>query len=221
VYATREGLVGGITANGHVITARDHFASLPSWKSLSPKGTGDYSVRACTSSRCVYEPVWDVGPWNTKDDYWNATREQWTGLAVGRPEAEAAYQNNYNGGKDQFGRVVTNPAGIDLADGAIWDGLAMTDSGWLTVSYLWTGAGTKARVGTGGGPLNVRNAPRATAAKVGLAGGYTRLPIECQTVGQNVAGYVRTSNLWDRIGPNNFVSYAYVRLDAGVTVPNC
>jgi hypothetical protein len=30
------------------------------------------------------------------------------------PEAEAAFFDNYNGGKDQFGRVVRNPAGLDM-----------------------------------------------------------------------------------------------------------
>jgi murein L,D-transpeptidase YcbB/YkuD len=45
VYATREGLVGRTTANGHVIASRDHFVALPSRRALSPKGSGDYSVK--------------------------------------------------------------------------------------------------------------------------------------------------------------------------------
>src|SRR4051812_25806378 len=45
VFGTREGLVGHQTANGHVITSRDHFVALPSGKPLSPKGTGTYTVR--------------------------------------------------------------------------------------------------------------------------------------------------------------------------------
>ena len=57
--------------------------------------------------------------WSTTDDYWNpaATRQSWKDLPQGRPEAQAAYQSGYNGGKDQFGRTVANPAGIDLGDG--------------------------------------------------------------------------------------------------------
>jgi hypothetical protein len=71
VFATREGLVGGTTANGHVITSRDHFVALPSRRGLSPKNTGDYTVRVCAASgRCEWVPVWDVGPWNITDDYW-------------------------------------------------------------------------------------------------------------------------------------------------------
>jgi hypothetical protein len=32
---------------------------------------------------------------------------------------------------------VLNPAGIDLADGAFWDGLGMTDNDWVDVNLLW------------------------------------------------------------------------------------
>jgi hypothetical protein len=141
VYATREGLVGGTTANGHVIVPRDHFVALPSRRALSPRGSSTYSVRVCADNgRCEIAPVWDVGPWNTRDDYWNpsATRQNWQDLPQGTSEAQAAYQNGYNGGKDQNGRRVTNPAGIDLADGTFWDGLGLTNNAWVTATYLWT-----------------------------------------------------------------------------------
>ena len=141
VFATREGLVGGTTANGHVIAPRDHFVALPSGRALSPRNTGTYSVTVCADNgRCETAPVWDVGPWNTRDDYWNpsAIRQNWSSLPQGTPEAQAAYQNGYNGGKDQFGRTVTNPAGIDLADGTFWDGLGLTNNSWVNVTYLWT-----------------------------------------------------------------------------------
>jgi hypothetical protein len=124
VYATREGLTGLTTANGHVITSRDHFVALPSGRSLSVKGTGNYTARICKTdnSRCEYAPVWDVGPWNERDDYWNpsSTRQMWNSLPQGKPEAQAAYQDGYNGGRDDRGRQVPNPAGIDLADGTFW-----------------------------------------------------------------------------------------------------
>src|SRR5947208_4535106 len=35
IFATREGLVGGHTASGHVIVANDHFVALPSRRGLS------------------------------------------------------------------------------------------------------------------------------------------------------------------------------------------
>jgi len=72
VFATREGLAGGTTANGHVIRPRDHFVALPSRRGLAPLGTGDYTVKVCADNgRCEWAPVWDVGPWNTTDDHWS------------------------------------------------------------------------------------------------------------------------------------------------------
>ena len=133
----------GTTANGHRITPNDQFAALPSRRALSPAGRGDYSVRICTDAgRCATVPVWDVGPWNTTDDYWNpaGTRQSWTNLAQGTPEAQAAYQSGYNGGHDQFGRTVSNPAGIDLADGTFYN-VGLNNNGWVTVTYNWTSGG--------------------------------------------------------------------------------
>src|SRR5687767_8349324 len=78
VFATREGLVGEQTANQHVIRERDHFVALPSRRALSPQRSGEFTVRVCASNgRCEWAPVWDVGPWNTKDDYWSPDREMW------------------------------------------------------------------------------------------------------------------------------------------------
>ena len=141
VFATREGLVGGTTANGHVIQPNDHFVALPSGTALSPQGSGDYSVQVCGPSACVTAPVWDVGPWNERDNYWDANRAEFTDLPQGEPEAQAAYQNGYNGGLDDLGTSIANPAGIDLADGTFAD-VGLGDNGWVTVTYLWTSGGT-------------------------------------------------------------------------------
>ncbi|MFF0266435.1 hypothetical protein [Kribbella sp. NPDC004536] len=212
VFATREGLVGGTTANGHVIVSRDHFVALPSRRGLSGNGSGTYSVKVCTASRCAFEPVWDVGPWNTKDDYWNpsSTREMWQDLPQGKPEAQAAYQNGYNGGKDQFGRTVANPAGIDLADGVFWDALKLADNGWVDVTYLWTGDGGRGTVSISSGYLNVRNAPNSSGAVVGMAGKSAQVTVECQTTGESVTGSQGTSNVWLRVNAGMYVAKAWV-----------
>lgn len=226
VFATREGLVGGTTANGHVITERDHFVALPSRRGLSAKGSGSYSVRVCAAStgRCAYAPVWDVGPWNTTDDYWNpaGTRQSWTDLPQGRPQAQAAYEDGYNGGRDGFDRPVVNPAGIDLGDGTFWDGLGLTGNAWTTVTYLWTGGGPRGVVRTSGGPLTVRSGPGTGTSAVGLAGNHANVVIECTATGSTVTGTYGTTNLWNRIGPGNWVSDAYVNTGSSAPVaPSC
>jgi hypothetical protein len=226
VFATREGLIGGTTANGHVITSRDHFVALPSGRSLAAKGTGNYTVRVCRTdnSRCEYAPVWDVGPWNTRDDYWNpsAVRQMWNDLPQGKPEAQAAYQDGYNGGRDEFGRRPANPAAVDLADGTFWDGLKMTDNGWVNVSYLWTGSGPTGVVKTAGSPLNVRGGASTTAAIKGLAANYSKLLIECYVNGESVTGPFGTSTIWDRVGPGHYVSDAYLQTGSDLPVaPAC
>lgn len=224
VFATREGLVGGTTANGHVITSRDHFVALPSRRGLAAKNAGDYTVKVCTTTgtlRCEYAPVWDVGPWNTTDDYWNpsATRQSWKDLPQGKPEAQAAYQDDYNGGKDQFNRNVANPAGIDLADGTFWDGLKLTDNSWVNVSFLWTGTGSRATLGND--LLNVRSAPNTSGTQVGYVAPYSRVPVECSTTGTTVTGTYRTTNQWNRLATGQFISHAYVASIAGGAVPAC
>lgn len=64
-------------------------------------------------------PVNDVGPWNENDNYWDNLitsnkRRTFTDLSHYMPEAYAAFYNDYNDGKCEFGWNVTNPAGIDL-----------------------------------------------------------------------------------------------------------
>jgi hypothetical protein len=166
VYATREGLVGGTTANGHVIVSNDHFVALPSGTALSPNGTDDYSVQVCGPSACETAPVWDVGPWNTQDNYWDANRAEFTDLPQGEPEAQAAYENGYNGGLDEFGRTVSNPAGIDLADGTFYD-IGLNDNGWVTVTYLWTSGGGGGPSVTGMGQCDTSSAADCSNTAVG------------------------------------------------------
>jgi hypothetical protein len=226
VYGTREGLSGRTTANGHVITDRDHFVALPSGKALAPKGTGNYSVRVCRTdgSKCEYAPVWDVGPWNEQDDYWNpaSVRTKFKDLPQGQPEAYAAYTNGYNGGKSGLGNKVQNPAGIDLADGIFWDGLGMSDNGNVNVSYLWTGSGPTGVVSTAGDPMNVRASASTTAAVKGLAANYARVNIECYVEGDTVTGKFGTGNIWDRIGPGHYVSDTYLQTGSDQPVaPHC
>ncbi len=139
IFATRQGLVGYQTANGHIIQPRDRFVALPSWRNLSSYRGNEYQVRLTYNGRSVVAPVWDVGPWNTNDNYWSPDRDNYRDLPVGVPMAQAAYLNGYNGGRDQFGRRINNPNGIDIADGTFWDDLGMTRNDWVQVTFLWLG----------------------------------------------------------------------------------
>jgi hypothetical protein len=222
VFATREGLVGGTTANGHRIVPRDHFVALPSRRGLSARGGGDYSVRVCAGNgRCEWAPVWDVGPWNTRDDYWATPglRQEWRDLPQGKPASQAAYQEGYNNGKDQFGRRVANPAGIDLADGTFWDGLQLKNNAWVTVTYQWTGTYPAGYVRTPGDTLNVRTGPNSQSPIVGLAADRAQVRVECAVTGQQVAGTQSSTNVWYRLAPGMFVSAAYV--SGGRDAPGC
>jgi hypothetical protein len=221
VFATREGLVGETTANGHRIAPLDHFVALPSRRGLSTRGTGEYTVRVCTTDgrRCEWAPVWDVGPWNTRDAYWTREREQWPELPRGLPQAQAAYFDGHNGGRDGSGRQVLNPAGIDLADGTFWDGLRLRDNAWVEVTYSWTGSGPWGTVETLGDTLDVRNGPERSSAQVGLAANRAQVRISCHVRGDPVVGSQGRSDRWFRLAPGMYVSAAFVR--PGITPPAC
>lgn len=123
VWATREGLIGHVTASGLKIEADDVFVALPSRKALGRRvevtlvyasrrakgrlippgrpGKGPGPVITCK--------VEDVGPWSTRDPYWE------TGT---RPLAES-------GKRKPWTSPARNPAGIDLSDG-LWKALGIS-----------------------------------------------------------------------------------------------
>jgi hypothetical protein len=137
VYAYREGLVGHTTANGHVIQPNDYFVALPCFCALSSRGGNEFQVKVEYNGKSLILPVWDVGPWNVSDNYWDPPHlRQWQGLPQGRPMAAAAFYDGYNGGNDGWGRKVGSPGGMDIGDGAFWE-LGMKGSDWVNVTFLW------------------------------------------------------------------------------------
>lgn len=225
LFATRVGLVGHQTANGHTIRVNDYFAALPSRRGLAPRGEGDYTVRVCNDTgtqRCVYLPVWDVGPWNIKDDHWNAGREMWIDLPRGKPQAQAAYLEGHNGGVDGFGREVRNPAGIDLGDGAFRYGLRLPSNAWVNVDYLWTGdQGIRAEVRTESrkDPVVLRSGPGTEFADVGRAGHSAHVDVECYSLGEELSGPAGETDLWYRLGAGDYAPAAFV--EGGEDAPEC
>ncbi len=145
------------------------FAALGNTTALAnhgcPAGYGlglDYRVVVTLDDgRSATFPVKDVGPWNVDDNYWNSAeagsprpRRLFTDLPRGRPEATAAFNDNYHtvanckdvnhqpttvtDGADQFDRCVLNPAGIDLSMAAVDQlGLARGQNVFLTATFLW------------------------------------------------------------------------------------
>lgn len=131
LYATREGLVGGTTSSGHVITPNDHFVALPAAKALNKK------VKISYKGKSAVAPVLDIGPWNNDDDFWNPSDSRtYKGIPRGTTQAQAAFESGHNGGKSGLGLKVTAPGGIDIGDGTYADvGLGNPD--WVDVTLLW------------------------------------------------------------------------------------
>jgi hypothetical protein len=84
--------------------------------------------------------VKEIGPWNTYDNYWMREKDRTMFRRVPRckPEAQVAYYQNFNKGKDEFGRKVLNPAGIDITpDVARSMGLEKHQNAWVWVRFPW------------------------------------------------------------------------------------
>lgn len=138
--ATRMGMVGGRTANGYIIQPHARFVSLPSWRSLAPRGSHEYSVRISYKGRSSVAPVWDVGPYNIHDNYWSADRERFSELPRGWPQDHAAYYEGHNGGWGEKG-YVRFPSAIDIGDGVWLDDLGINgDQAEVEVTFLWLGS---------------------------------------------------------------------------------
>lgn len=122
------------------------FANL-GWGDCSSAYSADpYYVLLDNGGNTYQAWVGDVGPWNIDDNYWNSAsdasrpRRLYTDLAQGYNESRAAYYDNYNGGYDQYDRLVGNPAGVDLApDTAAMIGLGYLENAWINVTWLWEG----------------------------------------------------------------------------------
>jgi hypothetical protein len=97
-------------------------------------------IRRASGGRTVRPRIKEVGPWNTYDNYWSSrkARTMWKDLPRCKPEAQAAYFNNYNRGRDEYGRKVLNPAGVDLTPSiARRMGLRKYQNAWVYVWFPW------------------------------------------------------------------------------------
>ncbi|BFU44128.1 sporangiospore maturation cell wall hydrolase GsmA [Krasilnikovia sp. MM14-A1004] len=61
------------------------------------------------------------------------------------------------------------------------------------------------------GTLRIRTAPSLAAPIVGAVHDEQRVAVECATRGTEVRGSQRTTDVWDRLGTDRYISHAYVR----------
>jgi murein DD-endopeptidase MepM/ murein hydrolase activator NlpD len=71
-------------------------------------------------------------------------------------------------------------------------------------------AGVTGKVSTSGLQLNVRAGASTGTERVKTLKPGAKITIECQELGQKIAGRVRTTRLWDRLTDGTYVSDAYV-----------
>ncbi|MFC7922349.1 SH3 domain-containing protein [Streptomyces cinereoruber] len=70
--------------------------------------------------------------------------------------------------------------------------------------------------------VNVRSGPGTKYGIVRTLPLGASVPVYCQTPGERVAGPYGTSNIWDNIASDEFVSDAYVRTGSdGYMAPRC
>ena len=167
VTATVEGLVGGTTSNGHLITDFDHFVSLPACTATScPYAVGGSSYYAqcgnnCyvkvinpANNKCSVAPVYDVGPWFTNDNWWdpasqrnlntrsgavNQLAQGYVGTDAALNGLDVGYGVSNGVGVSNVGYEVGNRAAIDIADGTWVDvGFNLADGIHdVQVQMLW------------------------------------------------------------------------------------
>jgi hypothetical protein len=97
-------------------------------------------IRRTAGGPRVRPRVKEAGPWNIHDNYWARKRHRLKFKRVPRckPEAQYAYYQNFNRGKDEFGREVLNPAGVDVTPAiARRMGLKKYQNAWVFVRFPW------------------------------------------------------------------------------------
>jgi hypothetical protein len=114
VFATREGMIGGLTSSRTIIRPESRFVALP-----HPRALGRL-VEVRYRDRALVVPVLDVGPWNVDDAYWETSA---------RPASER--------GSGAY-RTPVNHAGIDLSN-PVFDELGLRDNAFVEWRFVHKG----------------------------------------------------------------------------------
>lgn len=112
-------------------------------------------------------------------------------------------------------KKATRSIGLGLA------GLVVAAGGAIGVGASQSDA-APGTVQTASARLNIRSGPSTGASVVGSVAKGRRVNIICQTYGTAVSGTYRTSKIWDKIGPGQYVSDAFVYTGSnGFVAPKC
>ena len=111
VFATREGMIGGITSSRMIIRADSMFVALPDRSALGRE------VELRHGDLALVVPVLDVGPWNVDDPYWETNA---------RPASESGRGAH---------RKPVNIAGIDLSD-PVFAALGLNDNDFVDWRFV-------------------------------------------------------------------------------------
>ncbi|GEM_PF-2785833 len=123
VLASREGLIGGVTAAGLKIRYSSVFVALPAQKALWK------TVRVVVNGHPIVAPVLDLGPWFPFEKY--GSDDQY--VFGDRPPLAEIMKGRTREGDEK--KLVINGAGIDLSDGLIAAlGLVPAEWGMLSTS---------------------------------------------------------------------------------------
>jgi hypothetical protein len=97
-------------------------------------------IRRVSGGQRVRPKVKEAGPWNAHDNYWmpRKHRKMFKRVPRCKPEAQVAYYQNFNKGKDEYGREVLNPAGVDVTPAVARNmGLKRYQNAWVYVRFPW------------------------------------------------------------------------------------
>ncbi|MEU2615035.1 N-acetylmuramoyl-L-alanine amidase [Micromonospora sp. NPDC007271] len=210
------------------VTQGSYAGSISWFQNPSAKVSAHYTFRsadgAVTQSVREKDIAWHAGNWTYNTQSIGIEHEgyvddpSWFTDAMYRASAALTRNlaNKYGIPKDRnhiIGHIEV-PGATHTDPGPNWN---WTYYMQLVNGVTGIGSGT---VNTGGGNLNVRSGPGTNYAVVGSVAHGATVSIYCQAIGTSVTGTYGTSNIWNRIGTNQYVSDAYVLTGYSGFIPN-
>ncbi|MEU5949377.1 N-acetylmuramoyl-L-alanine amidase [Micromonospora sp. NPDC047465] len=210
------------------ITQGSYAGSISWFQNPAAKVSAHYTFRssdgAVTQSVREKDIAWHAGNWTYNTQSIGIEHEgyvdnpAWFTDAMYRASAALTRNlaNKYGIPKDRAHIIGHNevPGATHTDPGPHWNWTYYME---LVNGKTGIGSGT---VNTGGAGLNVRSGPGSGYAIVGSVADGATVSIYCQAVGTTVTGTYGTTNVWNRIGTNRYVSDAYVLTGHDGFIPN-